>query len=256
MVRFMRDRHLWVRTTSNATTLHQNEGYKRLVDCGINEVQLSFDGATKEVFEAIRVGSPFERVVDNMTLINRYANASDILVTRMWSLIQRENVHQAFELYEMGKRMGFRRLTFSIGLGDWGQQEMRDRNQPHQVEEFLSDDALQRLVALGEADGIDVTFWCLRAQYVAGAKETLCPWPFVWGYVSTELKMVPCCMIGNPEVIQLGDAAKLSQTWNGPDYQAFRQAHLDGRIPDHCLNCYVGGIGEPSHDQDQPREDR
>ena len=239
MVELIRSQDLWVRTNSNGTLLHLNDGCRRLIDCGINEVQMSFDGATKEVFEAIRVGSSFERVVDNMTAANAYANARGILVTRMWSVIQQDNRHQLAGLYEMGKRMGFRRITFSIGLGDWGQETMRDKNQPRQAVEQVDGDELERLAEQAAADGIDLTFWCLRAQYVAGNPASICPWPFVWGYISTDLRTVPCCMIANPDIVELGDAMGFAATWNGPAYQAFRQAHLDGRIPDPCRNCYV-----------------
>lgn len=54
MVEVLRARHIWVRTNTNCTLLHKDEAYKRLIDCGLNEVQMSFDGATKEVFEFIR----------------------------------------------------------------------------------------------------------------------------------------------------------------------------------------------------------
>ena len=45
-------------------------------------------------------------------------------------------------------------------------------------------------------------------------------------------------MIGNPDVAEYGDAKSFLDTWNGQAYQDFRQAHLDGDIPDYCKNCY------------------
>ena len=72
MIRYARSKALWVRTTTNASLLHRKEGYKKLIDSGVNEVQISIDGATKGTFKAIRRSSLFERVRDNSTLINSY----------------------------------------------------------------------------------------------------------------------------------------------------------------------------------------
>jgi len=47
---------------TNASLLHLRDNYKKLVDTGVNEIQISIDGATKDVFEGIRVGSVFESV--------------------------------------------------------------------------------------------------------------------------------------------------------------------------------------------------
>jgi pyrroloquinoline quinone biosynthesis protein E len=238
LVKYLRDRHIWVRTNTNCTLLHLKDNYKRLIDSDINEVQMSFDGATKEVFEHIRNGSPFERVVDNMTLTNDYANSKNILVTRMWSTIQENNVHQILDLYEMGKKMGFRRITFAVGLGDWGQEKMRETNQPLQIRKFLSDNKIEALERKSVADGIDLTFWNLVSSYSTKSIDTACRWPFSWTYISADMRAVPCGMIGNPDVAEYGDAKSFLDTWNGQAYQDFRQAHLDGDIPDYCKNCY------------------
>src|SRR5271156_1672443 len=54
MIRYARSRHIWVRTTTNASILRHKDNCKRLVETGVNEIQISIDGATKETFERIR----------------------------------------------------------------------------------------------------------------------------------------------------------------------------------------------------------
>jgi hypothetical protein len=48
--------------------------------------------------------------------------------------------------------------------------------------------------------------------------------------------------IGNPDAAEIeAGAAKdagFSPIWSGADFQAFRKAHLDGRIPNYCRGCY------------------
>ena len=62
--------------------------------------------------------------------------------------------------------------------------------------------------------------------------------PFERAYVSSDLRIVPCCMIGNPEIADLGDATSFIEHWQGESFLAFRQAHIEGRIPRPCQGCY------------------
>jgi len=47
-------------------------------------------------------------------------------------------------------------------------------------------------------------------------------------------------MIGDPEAFEIGKGSgkSFSELWTSDEYQAFRQAHLDGDIPKVCKNCY------------------
>ncbi len=65
MIRLARSRHIWVRTTTNASLLHLKDNHRKLVDSGVNEIQISIDGADAEVFQAIRRGAVFDRVIAN-----------------------------------------------------------------------------------------------------------------------------------------------------------------------------------------------
>jgi pyrroloquinoline quinone biosynthesis protein E len=52
------------------------------------------------------------------------------------------------------------------------------------------------------------------------------------------MRYVPCCIIGNPEVSDLGDARQLTAEWHGKSVADFRRAHLAGDIPAVCKSCY------------------
>ncbi len=72
MIKYARERHIWVRTVTNGSLLHLNDNIKKIVEAGSNEIQISIDGATSEVFEAVRRGSNFELVIDNCRELNQY----------------------------------------------------------------------------------------------------------------------------------------------------------------------------------------
>lgn len=237
MVRFLVEQDLWVRTNTNSSVLHARDNYRRLIDAGIGEIQTSVDGATKEVFEKIRRQSNFDVVVTNLTLLNEYANMKDRPYTRMWVVVQEYNRHQIFEFVELAKRIGCRRLTFSLSLNDWGQEPWHAKNGSIQAAD-LSDEERGRLLDIMDREGIEITVWRQATKYSWDKPESLCPWVFSRPYITCDERIVPCSMIANPDVFELGDARDFANVWNGPAYQEFRRQHLEGRIPTHCQLCY------------------
>jgi len=63
-------------------------------------------------------------------------------------------------------------------------------------------------------------------------------WPFERAYISSDMRVVPCCIIGNPEVSDLGDAQEFDKVWTNEAMEQFRRDHLEGRIPTECRSCY------------------
>ena len=238
MVEYLSSQNIWTRTSINGSLLHIKDNYKRLIDAGIGEVQCSFDGATKEVYESIRVNSNFEQVVKNFTSLNRYANTKERPYTRMWALIQKSNRHQIFEFVELAKEMEFKRLSFSISLNDWGREEWSQNNKELQANRFTPQEQ-HKLVELAKEYNIDITLWEQGSSYSTTSKEKLCSWVFSRPYISSDMKVVPCCMIADPAVVNLGSAKEFKEVWNSKEYQNFRQLHLDGNIPKCCKECYI-----------------
>jgi pyrroloquinoline quinone biosynthesis protein E len=83
-------------------------------------------------------------------------------------------------------------------------------------------------------------------KYSWREREKLCPWPFERLYVSSDMRIVPCCTIANPEVADFGAAADLVAIWRGETYETFRRDHREGRIPQICQGCY--------REEDRPRQ--
>lgn len=241
MIKYARKKHIWVRTVTNASMLHLRDNYKKLIDSGANEIQISIDGATKETFEKIRVGSKFEVVKSNCKLINDYANNKGIRRIKMWTVVQKENEAELPALVELAHELGFKAMVFSLNLGDWGQEAWNKTNVAVTVDQGLSRELIDQLLQRSRELGIDLTFWNVSDKYETSSIEKLCPWPFERSYVSSDLRISPCCMIANPDVSELGAATDFSSIWNSDAYREFRQTHLDGNIPKECGGCYLKG---------------
>lgn len=237
MVKYAVERKIWVRTTINGSLLIKDDNYIKLIDSGINDIQISFDGATKDIFEKIRKKSNFEEVKENLVKLNTYANKLNKNVTNMWVLLQEHNKHQILEFVEIAKEMKFKKMTFSIGLGFWGQEKWEKTNTKKVAKNAFNQDIKKQLIELKKTSNIEITIWDLQSKFSTKEEKTLCPWPFSRYFLGSDMKISPCCMIANPDVYSLGDQRKI-KNWNTEEFIKFRKMHLNGDIPDVCKNCY------------------
>ena len=65
MIRYAKERDVWVETSTNATLLPRRSS-RKLLDAGLDRIYLSMDGLTKETYEKVRVKGKFERVLGNI----------------------------------------------------------------------------------------------------------------------------------------------------------------------------------------------
>ena len=241
MIKYARSKHIWVRTTTNASLLHLNNNYEKLVDSGVNELQISIDACTENAFRTIRPGSVFSQIKRNCILINAYSKSKNKKITKMWTVVQKENVHQLEDIVRFSSELGFENHVFSLEMSDWGMESMRERNENNSVSNALSMDRIEGLIGIGASLGVRVAFWNPREKYSFASEATICPWPFERAYISSDSRVVPCCYIGNPDIYQidaLEDSMSFSDIWNGEAMQSFRQQHLSGQIPKICSGCY------------------
>lgn len=241
MVREARRRHLWVRSTTNGSLLHIKDNYRHLIDSDICEVQVSIDGASAETYEAIRRGGKFDRLKENCKLLNGYAREVGKHRTRMWAVVQKTNFDELEAFPALAEELGFARLTLSLDLNDWGQDRWREVNDQVDMQRAFGVERARALVEDGRKRGVEVTFWFIDEKYDRHDHAKLCAWPFERLYIGSDMRVVPCCMIANPDIFQLGDATELTKVWNSDVMAGFRRAHLTGDIPDVCRFCYKSG---------------
>ena len=237
MIEYASERNIWVRTVVNGSLLHVRNYIERLIDSGVGEILVSIDGANKETFETIRRNSNFERVVENFASLNRYANKKERPYTRMWVVLQQQNRHQIFDFVKLARKMEFSRLTLSVSLGDWGQDIWKERKTGMQAMSFTEEEE-EQLLEMAKASDIDISIWRISNKYATESLDSLCAWPFLRTMISSDMKVVPCCMIGNPDIATLGDGNDIAKTWNSELYRDFRRNHIQGKIPKFCENCY------------------
>ena len=238
MIKYARNLNIWVRTVTNGSLLHANDNIRKFVESGVNEIQISIDGATKETFETIRRGSKFERVIENVTNLNNYSENMGKNITKMWTVVQEKNINELVDLVKLAKKMNFKSMVFSLDIVDWGNHNWTEKNKEISVNKEFSLELANEIYDLGESFGIKVAFWNIAQKYSTSSPESLCQWPFERSYVSSDNRVVPCCMIADPDTFEIKSSGSFVEIWNSDEYEAFRKSHLTGEIPQVCRNCY------------------
>ena len=235
MIAYASSKDIWVRTSTNATILDKNENYKRVIDAGIGEVQISVDGTSKETYEKIRINASFDRMVENCKLINGYCEKRGFDGTRMWVLLQKTNLHELHHFPAFAEKLGFKRIAIIMDVSGWGNHRWTEKNNEKTVSGLITQNDIDMMLEEADHLGVELGFWDIAGKYT---KENLCPWPFERAYISSEGKVVPCCMIANPDRYHFDVLGEFTQIWKSDSYRLFRRAHLTGRIPEACRNCY------------------
>jgi pyrroloquinoline quinone biosynthesis protein E len=161
----------------------------------------------------------------------------------MWTVVQAGNIHQLPALVDLAAELRFTNMVFSLDLNDWGQESWTERNSPVRADPGVLLNQADALMEQGRQLGLRVSFWSILDKFSTASRDHLCPWPFERAFVSSDMKVVPCCMIADPSVLHLGEAGGpggFSAVWHGDNYEAFRRSHLDGNIPAACRGCYKG----------------
>ncbi len=230
MIDYAMKKHLWVRTTTNASLLHINENYKKLVDSKVHDINISIDGATKEIYESIRLGSNFDILKQNCKLINDYNNKVKKTIIRAWVVIQKKNKAEFLKFPYFFHKLGFKEMTYSLSMHNYGRKGENTEN----TEFGFSKDLFKKLFEICKSLNIKLTFF-FHPSFNA---KQFCQIPFKRIYVTTDSHMLPCCYIANQEIINFGKHSDFEKIWYNK-YNNFRKSmkNID-TVPDYCKNCY------------------
>lgn len=237
-----RRRKIWVLLVTNGSLLHQRDWIARLLDLDLNEITISLDATSPDLFQQIRRGSNFQRVVSNISMISDAMHQIGIgNRLKVQFTMQQLNAGEIERIVPFVAELGIQSLAISVDVFDWGSLRWRERRQDLQA--HFSRQSLESAVNQGESLGVRVGVVTVNEKFSATADATMrCRWPFIGTVISSDDRFVPCCHIYNPDHFEIkhagGDTASVSDVWKSEAYVQFRAAHLRGDIPDACASCY------------------
>lgn len=238
MVKYASQKDIAVTTTLNATVLSK-EIAKKVIESGISRVYISLDGATKETYEKIRRGANFERTLEGIRNLVTSRKKKGSPFIDLWMVGINENIYELPLMIDLAVDLGVDSLTIQPDVTYWGRDELRKTIREKSLSRQHDDVAALIEEAKHKAKAIGFNFVYVRKTRFTPQKP--CVWPWQAGFIATDGRMVPCCLLGNPETFSLGNVFETSfkEIWNGEKMQSLRMTLKEGRYHPFCRDCYT-----------------
>lgn len=253
MVRHACARGLTVSTNTNLTLL--TEARARALACsGIDTIHVSLDGASRAVYESIRVGASFAKVRRNLErLVRACAEVPEPRPKlRLVTVLMRRNLHQLADIVRIACDARVPAVFVQHLCHDYGEATLPDAYLA--MRDFFAAETLageapghlrphfDRARATARVLGIELRLPPLDRDREASAsprERPRCDWPWRGAYLSYRGDAMPCCMVSTPDRIALGNMARdgVAATWHGEAYSAFRKALASDAPPEVCRSC-------------------
>ena len=212
---------------------NQNELLKR----GINSIEVSMDGATKETFESIRVGSDFELIKKNVkSFIQKGGKVRTIFVSR------KNNINELIPFVDMCAELGIWRIKVT------GVNTYKPEHSHLALYSYEGNDAVESILREAEAKAkqlhILLTYKPLKIDSSAccGLSWTL--------YCGINGDISPCVFYSEPSPLSLMDKTRMTEKlvwgnvlkdnvldiWRSDDSIDFRRDLMNGK------NCELCGM--------------
>lgn len=241
----------YVAITTNGTLIDESMA-DSLVRVGMDEMVISLDAASPELFEKIRQGARFDKILENIDNINRFKKkyGRDTPRLDIQMVAMKMNIH---ELPALVRLAGSRIRARSVSVIPLKEYPAVDGESITRFPE-LAREIIPEARRLAKEAGIELSISPVLEPLLAGEdvaadseepapspapsdRETYmnCDDPWKFAFVSCAGRIQPCC--GTDRV--MGDLTEVSfpQIWHGEEYVKFRTELLSGHPPPECRKC-------------------
>ncbi len=224
MIKGLKSRNFRVVLSSNGTLPF--DFYERAVEAGLDDLIISFDGATKETYEKYRRGGNFDEASGNIKKISIIPGRKTKLIIQF--IVMRHNEDEMGKMKKLARDLGADILRFKSASLNIGCSEILERDIVKNAESFLPQNPKYSRYILKDE------------RLINKDKPLSCPWIFrtviMWnGDVGI------CCVDLEGRVV-VGNVLKensLDKILKSKRYNEIRKAVLRKEL-DICKNCSIG----------------
>lgn len=239
MIDYAVKNNILVRFYTNGVLLNR-QNCENLVNLGVYEIRLSFDGATAETVEKLREGVRYQDLIDNVKCLLEVRGKKELPLINFWMLASRENFHEIPQLIRLASELGVDgvKIQTKISVKNQGLASqvsndlvnIRSRDNQDIIEE-----------AIDIAKELDMH---LEVQTKIRTKTDPCWWLWNSIFISIDGYVTPCCMIFDPNDMNFGNIFEkdITEILNGEEYNNFRKDILGNKIKDCCSWCYKNTV--------------
>lgn len=227
-------RHLT--STSNLIMLDEQSA-RQWVELPVDSIYISIDGAENLIYEKIRKGAVFERLIENIKLLLRIkaekGKKKPKLIVRFCPTLT--NIHQMKDMPNLLSSLHLKYLDITIFLPQ--DEETRKLI----IDEHIFEEEKKKTIENAKRHNVRVKFFKLNQKIKhCRARYTL--------IATASGEVLPCCFL-----LQKGDYNKmiakykigdlyedgLDKIWNCSQFRDLRKSLSRGKLPDVCTGCEV-----------------
>jgi MoaA/NifB/PqqE/SkfB family radical SAM enzyme len=253
MVRYLKDRGVYVLFNTNGTLLNERNG-RALIAAQLDELRVSLDASNAASYLKIRGKNYFDRILRNVHAFRALQEGEGHVRPKVsaWLTGLRETIAELPAFVRLAADIGVKevhlqRLVFfeqgAIGMAR-PDQALFERLARDEVVYLREAEDLARSLGLTfSASGAALEPGLSLRRKQDGNPWSLCRRPWTVMYFTANGRALPCCIAPfsqhGYENYTLGHATQedLRAIWNGPRYQAFREALASDAPPLACANC-------------------
>ncbi|MBD3309188.1 radical SAM protein [candidate division KSB3 bacterium] len=227
---------------TNGTLLNE-QNITTIIASGISLITISFDGATAHTYEAIRRGAKFDRVINNIRLLQHIKRqmASSTPALHFGVVLMQTNIAELPDLLRLAKDLGIERVTAShlVPYSELGTKTESLRETPDLANTYL-DNARQVAQEIGIAFDAPPNFTQEPPQPIppeSHQSPPTCHWPWDEILIRPDGSVNPCCYWY--ENMSMGNFSTQSfkQIWHGNAYQTLRHELTTHSLREMCRRC-------------------
>jgi MoaA/NifB/PqqE/SkfB family radical SAM enzyme len=242
MIEYARRRHLNVNFVDEFDFFNEDMA-RKVIELGINSIYVSFDGATKEIYEKVKEGCSYEKALANIRRLLRLKEEmqSPFPVIHFRYIITTLNYHEMPDFIEListlPNRGAMARVEF-VGLLSFAGIE-----QYYLPIDRIPEDIIRRTYENAIKHKINLHFSHESGKLPSMTK--CCAWAEPYILIGGEV--ISCCAIIMSNRRQFlrensfGNVYEkpISTIWNSGKYRAFRQMVVtaEGQVPVSCNEC-------------------
>lgn len=234
--------------TSNATLFNSNR-IDEILQSGVDHINISFDGASKETYEMIRVNSNYKDVMDNLIELSKKRKNYNIKLSVAF-VIMKSNFNEIDNFIKLFSDMNFDTITFKpldVVSSKENLSEIIDRNTILEVIDKIKEKKIY---------DIDINLWNIYPNNItndclANTINTI--------FINCNGDVSPCCNLGHhvPAIkknfllnslisdnfFSFGNlkAEDLSSILKTSKYITFVDMFKKNKIPKECEGCNLVG---------------
>jgi pyrroloquinoline quinone biosynthesis protein E len=217
---------------------------RKIIQCGINEIEISFDGATGATFKKIRGGASMEKVIEKVRLLNslKAGVAKALPVIAFHITLLRSNIDEIQGILEIARDLGVPHVR---ALHFYPHSSLNIDGESLYYHKDLYDSSITLARAKANELGIDFISPPLFRRG-AGAPQTAvavifennrCVFPWTMVRIAPNGEIFPCATWLDAEPFGNLVENSFSEIWYGPRYRQLRDDMRNNRMPKACRKC-------------------